>query len=195
VKGLNLLSKRLSAWTGDKVDKVASVASLGVGPKTWAVYLNFLNSDYARELITTIVLARTIVDNSGSSGFITGAANIALLANNSIINVATMVANTAEKTLELALDGIEQSTGSTVPDALKSAGLSKTPPTKSNKPKPNTTQPVTSPPSQDTAPETSAQTGEFNPADWKKLSTGFYQSKRTGEIISPQDFEKKSQSQ
>ena len=187
VKGLNLLSKRLSAWTGDKVDKVASVASLGVGPKSYAVYINFLNSDYAKELITTIVLARTIVDNSGSSGFITGAANLALLANNAIINGATMVANTAEKTLELALDGIEQTTGSTIPDALKSAGLSKTPPTKSNTPAKTTPQANT------TAPATPVSTGEFNPADWKQLKSGMYQNSKTGEILHPSEFSDKSQ--
>lgn len=189
VRALNILSKRFSGWVGDKVNSVASAVS--PGPTLYAVYINFLNSDYAKQLITTIVLARTIADSAGSSPFIVGAASTALFANNLIINGATAVANTTEKLLELALDEVEQKFGSTVPDALKSAGLSKTP-TKANTVRPAPAQTSTTTPT--AAPETPVATGEFNPADWKKNpKSGFYQNSKTGELISPQDFQRKSQ--
>ncbi len=189
VRALNILSKRFSGWIAGGVNNVASAVS--PGPTVYALYINFLNSDYARQLITTIVLARTIADSAGSSPFIVGAASTLLFANNLIITSATAVANTTEKLLEVALDEVEKQTGSTVPNALKSAGLSKTPATSTpNTNKPPVTQPVAGPA---TAPAAPAETGAFNPADWKQTKSGFYQNIKTQELMSRQDFQRKSQ--
>jgi hypothetical protein len=114
-----------------------------------------------------------------------------------------LVANSVEKGLVLAYESLAEKYGVSVNDTIKKVGINKKIPTtvpwseKGIKSPTDNEVPATNKPAPVSKlnPETSDSTGKFNPADWKKLPTGFYQSKRTGDFMSPQDFEKKSQSQ
>lgn len=66
----------------------------------------------------------------------------------------------------------------TVPGSKKSLGTSTPPPAVTNTPTPNAN------PSSD---------DKFNPADWVKTKSGYYQNTKTKELLSPQDFQRKSQ--
>lgn len=190
---IRIFSKRLYGWINKKiVDPIAS--KFEPGPKFWTTWINLIAySQDVKDAITTIVLTEGIKDSAGKSPWLDLSAAAVVQTHKIIINGAGKIGGVAEKSLEMLLNEIEQTAGSTVPNALKSVGLSKTPPTRPNKPKPNTAQPVTSPPSQDTAPETSNSTGEFNPERWKKLPTGSYQNKDDGTMITSQEFARKSQ--
>jgi hypothetical protein len=181
---LGWVSKRFAGWLSKRlVNPVASAITTNTAAK-YAMYINFLNSDYAKELITTIVLAKTITDSVESSPFIVGTAMAALGVNTIIINVATAVANTTEKLLEIAINEIEDKYGPDIPDALKAAGLSKTP---AGSPAPAPAKPTT-PSSTVPGPE-----APFNSADWNKLPSGYYQNKKTRVMIHPDEYLEKSQ--
>jgi len=189
---IRIFSKRLYGWINKKiVDPIAS--NFEPGPKFWTTWINLIAySQDVKDAITTIVLTEGIKDSAGKSPWLDLSAAAVVQTHKIIINGAGKIGGIAEKSLEMLLNEIEQKAGSTVPNALKSVGLSKTPANTSTvnpKVQPNNTAPTVVP----TTPE---EPGKFNPADWKKLPSGFYQRKQPpGDFMSPQDFEKKSQSQ
>ena len=101
--------------------------------------------------------------------------------NTIIINIATDLANTTEKLLETGINEIEEKFGPDVPNALKAAGLSKTPATPSK--------PVAQPATTTTAPAAPAASEPFNPSEWKKLPNGFYQNQKTRVMLHPSQYE------
>ncbi len=175
---LGIVSKRFAGWLSKRlVNPVASAVTPNAAK--YAVYINFLNSDYAKELITTIVLARTISTSIQEAPFTVGTAMAALGLNTIIINIATALANTTEKLLETGINEIEEKFGPDVPNALKSAGLSKTPAAPVSIARPSAA------PATTTAP---AASEPFNPNDWKKLPNGFYQNQKTREMLHPSQY-------
>ena len=189
---LGILSKRFAGWLSKRlVNPVASLVTTNTAAK-YAFYINFLNSDYAKDLITTIVLARTIEGSIESNPFTTGTAMAALGLNQIIITGATAIANTAEKALEMAINDIEEKFGPDVPNALKAVGLSKTPASSAAPAKPSApqVQPATPPA---VTPPPAADSSVFNPADWKKLPNGFYRNTKTREMLHPGEYAERSQ--
>jgi hypothetical protein len=197
------LKDKLSSFMGGEVpDRTPKNGGVKITKYVYATYVAFLNTDTVKDLITTIIFAQAVKESleaqSGIANTIDNTGNIFLIANNIMINGLTVVSNIAEKTLDLAIDSVESTTGSTLPTtALQTLGLSKTP--VGTVPNTTSTPPGTVPSTTNTPAEPAqgdAETAEFNPADWKQTSkSGFWQNSKTKEVLSPQDYQRKSQSQ
>ena len=198
IRALLKLKDKFSSFMGDEVpDRTPKKGGIKITKYMYAAYVAFLNTDTAKDLITTIIFAQSVKESleeqSGIANTIDNTGNIFLIANKLMINGLTVVADIAEKTLDLAIDSVESTTGSTLPTtALQTVGLSKTPsgtvPSKPSAP------PAVTPATPASGTATNAETEPFNPADWKQLASGYYQhNKPPREIISRQDYQRKSQ--
>jgi len=193
------LKDKLSKFMGDEVpDRTPKKGGIKIAKYMYATYVAFLNTDTVKELITIIILNQAVTESlqeqSGIANTIDNTGNAFLIANNIMINALTEISKVAEKTLDLAIDSIESTTGSTLPTtALQTVGLSKTPSgTVPSKP----SAPPVVPPVQPSSGAAATEPEPFNPADWKELASGYYQhNKPPREIISRQDYQRKSQSQ